>query len=418
MQNVLITGANFANKGAQAMLFTTVSEIRSRCPHANIYYTTREHFSVSKRFRFTALDKYTFLNAFERKAGKKKSFMFFLEATKQALRSFLKRNCGALYSDYQYIPLIDNLDLIFDVSGYNLSSAFSIDANEYYLKIIVCAHKCNIPIILLPQSFGPFDYGETRSPYIQNMRKILQYPLLIFAREKSGYELLSKKCKLKNTMLSNDLVLQNKAIHWDFICEAETMPHVDLKIASANNIAIIPNTKILDKCAHIDMYSLYSGVITALLQSHKSVYLIYHSAEDYVICKNIKREFISESSVILMPQELNCYDYTNIITRFDYIIASRFHSIVHAFKQNIPCLGLGWADKYTELFESLGQQDYILDMRNEITLENILTCLKSLDHNYMSEKRVIENRLKDLQRHNCFDLIFEKLQNRESIYEA
>ena len=40
MQNILITGANFANKGAQAMLFVTISEARKRYPNANIFYTT------------------------------------------------------------------------------------------------------------------------------------------------------------------------------------------------------------------------------------------------------------------------------------------------------------------------------------------------------------------------------------------
>lgn len=36
--NILITGAQFSNKGAQSMLFTVVNEIRYRYPGANIYY--------------------------------------------------------------------------------------------------------------------------------------------------------------------------------------------------------------------------------------------------------------------------------------------------------------------------------------------------------------------------------------------
>lgn len=418
MKNILITGANFTNKGAQAMLFVTVSEIRSRYPDANIYYTTKENLSISNGFKFSALDKHTFLNAFEKKAGKKNKSAFLMEASKQALRSLIKRNFGALYSDFKYFSLIESLDLILDVSGYNLSSLFSVKTNDHYLKIIDCAHKCNIPIVLLPQSFGPFAYGENTSPYIKDMHKILQYPLLIFAREKSAYQLLVGQFGLENTLLSDDLVLQNRCIHWDLICEADTMPCLDLKISSSDNIAIIPNKKILDKCPHIDMYALYRDIITALLRSQKTVYLIYHSSEDYMICKNIKKEFIGETSVILLPQELSCYDYTNIITHFEYIIASRFHSIVHAFKQDIPCLGLGWADKYLELFESLGQQDYMLDMRKEITLQDIMMRLESLDQSYSSEKQVIKDRLKIIQQHNCFDLMFKELKSKDSMYET
>ena len=35
---VLITGANFNNKGAQSMLFVTVDEIRKRIPDCEIYF--------------------------------------------------------------------------------------------------------------------------------------------------------------------------------------------------------------------------------------------------------------------------------------------------------------------------------------------------------------------------------------------
>ena len=38
MKNILIVGANFNNKGAQAMLFVTVDEIRKRFPDAKIYF--------------------------------------------------------------------------------------------------------------------------------------------------------------------------------------------------------------------------------------------------------------------------------------------------------------------------------------------------------------------------------------------
>ena len=412
MKNILITGANFGNKGAQAMLFVTISEIRSRYPDVQIYYTTRENLKISDGFKFTAVDKYTFINAFALKAQTVNKCQFWREAAKQALRSLAKRNYRALFSDYKYLSLIDSLDLILDISGFNLSSLFSLRSNDFYLKMIAYSRKCGIPIILLPQSFGPFDYGQTSSPYIQNMHEILQYPLMIYARERSGYDLLVKQFNLKNVVLSDDLVLQNRKIYWDHICEADTFPHLDLKISSTENIAIIPNRKIIQKCPHIDIYSLYNDIISVLLQNKKSIYLIYHSSEDYTICKKIKKAFIAEPSVVLLPQELSCYDYTNIITHFDYIIASRFHSIVHAFKQHVPCLGLGWAQKYQDLFDRLAQQDYILDMRKEFSSTQVIDRLNMLERNHFSEQTVIEDKLKMIQSTNCFDFAFDALQKQ------
>lgn len=412
MKNILITGANFGNKGAQAMLFVTVSEIRSRYPDVKIYYTTRENLKISDGFKFTAVDKYTFINAFALKANAVNKYQFWKEAAKQTLRSLAKRNYRALGTDYKYTALIDSLDLVLDISGFNLSSLFSQRSNDYYLKVIAYSRKCGIPVILLPQSFGPFDYGRTSSPYIQNMREILQYPALIFAREQSGYHLLAGQQGLKNIFLSNDLVLQNRKMHWQSIFEAGSTPEPDAKIPAGNNVAIIPNRKIIEKCPHYDTFLLYRAIIYTLLQMEKRVYLIFHSSEDHFICKKIKENFAAESSVILLSQELNCYDFEHIITCFDYVIASRFHSIVHAFKNNVPCLGLGWAEKYRELFQSVGQQDYIIDMRADHSPEEFQTSLKKLNQNYLQEKKCIMKKLEIIQQNNCFDIMFEELEHQ------
>ena len=42
MKRILITGANFNNKGAQSMLFITVDELRKRIPDCEIYFATSE----------------------------------------------------------------------------------------------------------------------------------------------------------------------------------------------------------------------------------------------------------------------------------------------------------------------------------------------------------------------------------------
>lgn len=417
MNNILITGANFRNKGAQAMLFATISEIRKRYPDANIYYTTVEKSGKQDGFKFYALNKHTFLNAFAMKTSSINVFCGFFKASVLALKSFLKRDFKAAYSDYTYIKLIDKIDLSLDVSGFNLASSFSVKTNDYYLQFISYAEKCNIPVILLPQSFGPFDYPENSSQYLPKMREILKYPKLIFAREKGGYNLLTQKLGLKNVVLSNDLVLQNREINWDTIFEPGFRPKSGLTIKPGEKVAIVPNKKVIDKCPHIDIYYLYHKIIQTLLQKGRIIYLIFHSSEDYNICKTVKKIFADNPSVILIQQQLNFYDYERIISSFDYVVASRFHSIVNAFKQYVPCLGLGWAEKYQEIFQNLGQKNYVLDMREKITCEEVLIHLEKLNQNYLSEKAIIKNTLDSIQQSNCFDMVFETLKNKEYGHE-
>lgn len=418
IKNVLISGAGFSNKGAQAMLFVTASEVRKRYPDAKIYYTTRDSLRKKSGFLLHPLDKHTFINAFAMETKSLRPIKGFLSATKEAAISIIKRNWKAIYSEYRYRKLIKTIDLILDISGYNLTSLFPVSTNEFYLKLIDCAGKSGIPIFLLPQSFGPFAYSSHKSPYISNMRQILSYPNMIFARESQGYNLLTNELGLKNVVLSNDLVLQNREIDWNLLFYPNEMPKASISISTEKNVGIIPNKNLITKCPHVSVFSLYEEIISFLLEKNKTVYLIYHSSEDYHICKNIKKAFSHSSSVVLLRQELNCYDYENIITNFDYVIASRFHSIVHSFKHNVPCLGLGWAEKYLTLFCSLDQQDYMFDMRAEHTTKEIMTCLQKLEQNYPSESKLIKDKLEIIQRENCFDMVFNELENKESTYET
>ena len=42
MKNILITGANFGNKGAQSMLFITVDELRKKYGDCKIWFSSYE----------------------------------------------------------------------------------------------------------------------------------------------------------------------------------------------------------------------------------------------------------------------------------------------------------------------------------------------------------------------------------------
>lgn len=50
MKNFIITDANFNNKGAQAMLFITVSELRKHFPECEIDVDTNDNVGEAYRF--------------------------------------------------------------------------------------------------------------------------------------------------------------------------------------------------------------------------------------------------------------------------------------------------------------------------------------------------------------------------------
>lgn len=406
---IAIKGAEFRNKGAQALLFTTIYEIRKKFPDAEIFYVVKERPSSKIGIKAVYLYRSSFLNALKYKAGRSGKIDFFAKATLNSIRTILKGNVKLVHADYTYLKIIKELDLLLDISGYALSSAFAPAINENYLAFIDYAKACGIPVVLLPQSFGPFAYGEGTEKFMERIKTALRYPRIIFAREAEGMLLLKKEFALNNVIQSDDLVLQNPIKDLNLVCDASHFSKHIPEIKTDRNVAIVPNTKIVSKCGHINLQNLYKAIIDLLLEQNRTVYIMQHCVDDIDICKAIKNQFATVPSVILVDTELNFYEYERIIHKFDYIIASRFHSIVHAFKQNVPCLGLGWADKYMSLFQSCGQQDYILDLRGSITTEAVIKTLLTLEQNYITERTVIEAQLLQIQSNSCFDQTFAVL---------
>ncbi|OUZ23677.1 hypothetical protein A5867_001362 [Enterococcus sp. 6D12_DIV0197] len=103
-------------------------------------------------------------------------------------------------------------------------------------------------------------------------------------------------------------------------------------------------------------------------------------------------------------------EFEKLIQQFDYAIASRFHSVVHSYKEKVPCLILGWAIKYQELAKLFDQSQYVLDVRNDINLKEIKNCISELDQNCFEESVKIKNVLNDVkQLPDPFELLKEKI---------
>ena len=81
-----------------------------------------------------------------------------------------------------------------------------------YLMRIMAAKELKVPIYLLPQSFGPFDYKPGHNFLVKHlMKKYMDYPRLIFAREQEGYECLLPYRK-SGLLKEKDIVITNVQI--------------------------------------------------------------------------------------------------------------------------------------------------------------------------------------------------------------
>ena len=308
---------------------------------------------------------------------------------------------------YNYIKdnikgIIKDTDFIIDISGYALSSQWGWFLSVNYLLNIIVAKKYSIPYYIFPQSIGPFDYPLKYKIFLYPLLRLyLKYPIKIFPREKEGLECVYK-FRRKDVEKKCDIVLQNQGYNLANIFKKKVNLK-NMKIED-NSIGIIPNSRVIERVNSEKIYSIYKLIIKKLTNVKKSVYILRHSHEDLIICEKIKKFFLNNKNVILISDDLNAIELENIIKQFDFVIASRYHSIIHSYKNGVPALVIGWAIKYFELLKDFNQLDYFFDCRNGMNIDEIDDKIDKLVQNYKYEKKKIIYKINNKQKENIFDI--------------
>jgi len=381
--NIIIVGGGFSNKGAQAMVFSTVNQLKSRFPDKNIYLFSKKENDI---YNFNVI-------SFKRKTALK----LLLEKTKNQNNFDLQEK--------QIKEIISNTAFFIDISGYALSSKFGFYSNLNYLLNIAIAKKYSIPFYILPQSIGPFNYKFKEKLILYPlMILLLKYPKRIFIREDKGIKDI-KKFTNKNVFKSHDIVLyKNEYNVKDIFRNNFEFKKIDIK---QNSVGIIPSIKLFDSAESNEIYSFYKILIKKLIELQKTVYIFNHSSDDIEICKKIKSYFFKESKVLLIEKNLNAIELEYLLKQFDYVIASRYHSIIHAYKNQTPAIVISWADKYQELLKSFNQIKYNIDIKDISYSKNIFLKINEMNDNYIRETKHINKRIKELKKENIFNIIFK-----------
>lgn len=391
MRNIIITGGGMVNKGAQAMTLIAVHELRERFPDHRIYLYSPVDLADSSldksKFTFNFLGWYPLKFAHCQHNPVQRGIIL-LRSRSELLEA------EAIYR---------NTDFIVDVSGYALGANWSDKICNDYLDILEFAQAFGIPVYLMPQSFGPFDFGEERQALNARIQRLLPTAKVIFAREQEGYDALVNTYGLKNVRLAHDLVLGNKGI--DLANIFVSTPTLDLPEIKPNSVAVIPNSMNSSVSSQEAVLELYANAINTLLSHGKTVYLLSHSSMDSALCGELKEAFSSNGNVVLLAQDFSCLEFNALVKKFDYLIASRFHSIVHAFKNGVPCIALGWATKYHDLLKLFDQEQYILDVRDKIGTDQIAAAIEQIDAHYPDEAEKIQKGLAAVQKQNVFDVL-------------
>lgn len=282
---------------------------------------------------------------------------------------------------------IKKCDLVFDIThGDSFSDIYGkrwlIQTN--LIKQIVINQK--IPLILLPQTYGPFynkilekwtikilnntykiySRDNLSTEYLKRIlspkyhNKILTYTDLAFALpfNKKKYSLSSKKKKIGiniSGLLWNDCINSNKFklnINYRDYC----IKLIEKLLLNKNNeIFLVPHVI----CDEREGYNYFEN--------------------DTVACKEIKKIF---PKCNIINKFENASDAKSFISNLDCLVAARMHASIAAFSSNCASIPFAYSRKFAGIYNSLGY-DYLIDGKKD-TIDDAIN--KTMNYIEESEK--------------------------------
>ena len=175
-----------------------------------------------------------------------------------------------------------------------------------------------------------------------------------------------------------------------------TYEHSKDEVTAQKKVGIIPNQKIIEKTKIGNKYiEILLKIISILKDKKIDAELIVHCGLDKEICNQILNQ-CNDNINIVDCTEYGAGMFDVIVNQYQFIIASRYHAIVHAYRKRIPALVMGWENKYNELLEMMNQKEYMFDCREYIDERNVYETLERLLAEFENEKNNLEDKLKEI----------------------
>lgn len=285
-------------------------------------------------------------------------------------------------------------DAILDVSG---GDSFTDLYGPSRFKTITLPKRLAIetrrPLILLPQTYGPFESEHSR----KTATAILCRARAAWARDDKSYRqlqlLLGEHFDPHRHRVGVDMAFTLPAIEPAAIDDRirawldpnSTTPVVGLNVSGLiYNEASTSTAQFGLKCDY--RKAMQELVRQLLLQSSSRVLLIPHVTKpdshpesDVTACRHLA-EAVKDGRgdrLAVMPTLVNPSEAKWIIARLHWFCGTRMHATIGALSSGIPTAALAYSDKTRGVFETCGQQEQVIDLRSNDTVAVIEKTLWS-----------------------------------------
>ena len=363
----IIGGSIWGNRGAAAMLETTVARIRALLPHVHIAIYTPYQF---KDQELTQDEQLEFFDS-----RPKALLLDFLHA----FWFWLAKKMGGKPKLSKAIKVVSESLALLDVGGITFSDGRLIFL-PYNVLTIWPAMLLKVPVIKMSQAAGSFE-----NPIIRWFAKLfLPRCTQIFARGEKTFQYLTELGLSKNQVtLAADIAFLYQPEYCltteNILATQQVCKKLeDLKLKGKMIVAISPSMLVLEKSG--SNKNNYNQVLLKMIKetSVKNVhFFIFPNASrersrkarnnDILAIESLRAEAelnlprLLQESITWITFDVDTRGINDLVQLADVLVASRFHAMIFGLRLCVPTLVIGWGHKYMEAMQAFHLQQYVFD---------------------------------------------------------
>lgn len=291
----------------------------------------------------------------------------------------------------------------------------------FYLKLAKFYSK---PLVYYGRSFGPFPIEtESNRAFKRISIEMLNYFSFLSIRDRKT-EMLAEEIAVPYVSTVDSAFLDS--------------PKVDIPYELKQNIGdnpymvFVPNYLLWhysykNRISHETVMNFYIQVIDTIWQCNPEINIVMlpqlfcgdkYALNDVHFFRELA-ELKSDNRIIVTA---DCYSsdiQQSIINGAKYVIGARYHSIVFAINQGVPCIALSYEHKIAGLLETLGKSEWCVDFTQTLDKEeNQEKCLSEIRRliPLMKPDNDIRDRAKQIA-NNCMDKFVQWINKNESSFK-
>ncbi len=252
----------------------------------------------------------------------------------------------------------------------------------YSLFPFMLAQFCGIDVIILPNSFGPFDTRYSK----RLVRRVLGRCKMVTARERKSLDVLEAIIPGK-AKLFPDMGFSLKSVDSNWASKELIGHGVPLGKISCVGVTMRP-WRFPDAPNPQEKYEKYiqafAQLLDHLLGNRYIPVLFAHSVgphtheDDRVALMDTLRGTSGAEKILYVDGDYNCRQVKAFYGQMDFMICTRFHSAIFSIAQQVPCLAISYQGyKATGIMEEIELSDFTF-MIDDIDCDLLMKAFERL----------------------------------------